>query len=154
MQRPRSLRDILSGLIFVGIGLAFGIAAAGYPLGTAFRMGPGYFPLVLASVMVVLGLAIVGKGILATMPDDPPAPIPWRGLVLLLGAILFFGATIRGLGLAPALFLTVFASAMARRRNTPFSALLLAAGMTVFCVVIFSYGLGVTIPLVGPWLRF
>ena len=39
------IKDILSGLIFVGFGAAFGYAATGYPLGTAFRMGPGYFPL-------------------------------------------------------------------------------------------------------------
>ncbi len=154
MQRPRSLKDILSGLIFIGIGLAFGFAASGYQLGTAFRMGPGYFPLFLAGVLVVLGAAIVVKGLLAQAPDDPAAPRPWRGLVLLLGAILFFGATIRGLGLVPTLFLTVFASALASRRNTVVSALLLAAGMTAFCVLIFSYGLGVTIPLFGPWLRF
>ena len=154
MQRPRSHKDILSGLIFIGIGLAFGIAASGYQLGTAFRMGPGYFPVVLAGAMVLLGVAIVAKGLLTAVPDDPPAPIPWRGILLLVGAILFFGATIRGLGLVPALFFTVFASAMASRRNTLPSALLLAAGMTAFCVLIFSYGLGVTIPLFGPWLRF
>ena len=47
MQRA-GIKDILSGLIFVGFGAAFGYAASGYPLGTAFRMGPGYFPLVLA----------------------------------------------------------------------------------------------------------
>lgn len=154
MQQPRSLKDILSGLIFIGIGLAFGYASTGYQLGTAFRMGPGYFPLLLAGVMVVLGAAIVGKGLLARLPDDPPAPIPWRGILLLGGAIVFFGATIRGLGLVPVLFVTVFAAAMASRRNTALSALVLAGGMTAFCVLIFSYGLGVTIPLVGPWLRF
>ena len=50
MQRA-GIKDILSGLIFVGLGAAFGYAAIGYPIGTAFRMGPGYFPLVLAGAL-------------------------------------------------------------------------------------------------------
>lgn len=154
MQRPRSVKDILSGLIFIGFGLAFGFAASGYQIGTALRMGPGYFPLVLAGVLVAIGAAIVVKGLLATLADGEAPPVPWRGLVLLLAAIVFFAATIRGLGLAPALFVTVFASALASRHNGPAGAAALAAGLTAFCILIFSYGLGVTIPLIGPWLRF
>jgi hypothetical protein len=149
----KSLNDILSGLIFVGLGLAFGIAAAGYEIGTALRMGPGYFPLVLAVALGGLGLAIVGKGLVASTDDGGIGVVPWRGVVLLLAALVFFGATIRGLGLAPALFVTAFMSAFASRRNTLVSAAVLAAALTAFCVLIFSYGLGVPVPLIGSWLR-
>jgi hypothetical protein len=154
MERHRSLRDILSGLIFVGIGLAFGIAAAGYEIGTAFRMGPGYFPIVLASVMVLLGAAIVVKGLLSTSPEEPMGVLPWRGGVLLLGSVVFFGATLRGLGLVPCLLIVVFASSMASRRNTPASAAILALCLTLFCIAIFTYALGLPLPLLGPWVRF
>jgi hypothetical protein len=152
MQGPRSLRDILSGLIFVGIGLAFGIAATGYELGTALRMGPGYFPLLLAGALVLIGAAIVVKGLLPAGEAGGIGVLPWRGLVLLLGAVVFFGATVRGLGLAPALFLTVFAAALATPENRPASAAVLAVALALFCVLIFSYGLGVPVPLLGPWL--
>ena len=54
--------------------------------------------------------------------------MPWRGAVLILGALVFFGATIRGLGLVPALFGTAFLSALASRRNPPVAALLIAGG--------------------------
>lgn len=154
MHRHRSLRDILSGLVFIGIGLAFGIAASGYEIGTALRMGPGYFPIVLASALALLGAGIVAKGVLSTTPEAPIGSVPWRGAVLLLGAVVFFGATLRGLGLAPSLFLTVFASALASRRNTLASAALLALGLTLFCIVIFTYALGVPLPLFGPWVEF
>ena len=149
MER-RSLKDILSGLIFVGIGLAFGIAAAGYEIGTALRMGPGYFPLVLAGVLGALGLAIVAKGLLSAAEDGAFGVLPWRGLVLLTVALVFFGATVRGLGIAPALFVTAFLAALASRRNGPVAATVMAAALTLFCVLIFSVGLGVPVPLARP----
>jgi hypothetical protein len=127
MQRA-GIRDILSGLIFVGFGAAFGYAATGYPIGTAFRMGPGYFPLVLAGLMALLGLAIVAKGLTAAAAE-------------------------RELGLVPCLFGAAFLSALASRRNGPASALVIAAALTLLCVLIFHYGLGLPLPLFGPWLR-
>ena len=43
-----NIRDIGAGLIFIAIGLLFGLGSIGLEIGTALRMGPGYFPLVLA----------------------------------------------------------------------------------------------------------
>jgi hypothetical protein len=147
------IKDILSGLIFVAFGAAFGYAAIGYPLGTAFRMGPGYFPLVLASLLAVLGVAILVKGVTAAAADTPIGPIPWRGAIFILGALVYFGATVRGLGLVLALFGAAFLSALASRHNGPLAALAIAGALTAACVVIFHYGLGVTVPLFGPWVR-
>lgn len=154
MDGQKSLRDILAGLIFLACGLAFGIAAARYPIGTALRMGPGYFPLVLSGLLGLLGLGIVARGVLAAEAEGTLGLVPWRGLVLILGALVLFGAMVKGLGLAPALFATAFASALASRHNGPVSVAVLAAALTLFCVLIFSFGLGVPVPLIGPWLRF
>jgi hypothetical protein len=153
MQRA-GIKDILSGLIFVGFGAAFGYAASGYPVGTAFRMGPGYFPLVLAGALVALGVAILVKGVSAAASETPIGPVPWRGALLILAAVIVFGATVRGLGLVAALFLTAFLSALASRHNPPLAALFIAACLTVGCVLIFHYGLGIPVPLFGPWARF
>jgi hypothetical protein len=152
MDRPRSIKDILSGLIFIALGAAFGFAAAGYEFGTALRMGPGYFPVVLATALAALGGAILVKGIRASAEDGGLGRVPWRAAVLLTGAVVFFGATVRGLGLAPAVFAAAFASALASRQNGLGQAALIAAALTVFCVLIFSYGLGVAVPVLGPWL--
>ena len=81
--------------------------------------------------------------------------MPWRGVVLILGALVFFGATIRGLGLVPALFGAGLRSARSPAgTNGPSRPLLLAAALTLLCVLIFHFGLGIPVPLVGPWLRF
>jgi hypothetical protein len=153
MDRP-GIKDILSGLIFLGFGLAFGFAATGYEIGTAFRMGPGYFPLLLAGALSLLGGGIIFKGVTAAASGGPIGVVPWRGAVLIIGALVYFGATIRGVGLAPAVFGAGLLSALASRHNGPAAALLLAAALTLFCVLIFHYGLGIAVPLVGPWLRF
>jgi uncharacterized membrane protein len=142
--------DLAAGAIFVAIGVAFGAESIlSLPVGSALRMGPGYFPLVLAGLLVLAGVAIA----LRSIGNDAArnAPIPWRGLVVLLPAPIVFGATIRGLGLVAAVALVVLISAFASRRASPQLAVLLAVGLTVFCVGVFHYGLGLPIRLFGPW---
>jgi hypothetical protein len=143
------------GLAFSGLGLALGAGGAGYPLGTPLRWGPGYFRLDLAVVQGLMGAL--------TLVPGPPAPaaagdgglgrIPWRATLLICGAIVFFGATVRGLGLAPTLFVSVALTALASRHTRPLGALVIALGMTVLCLMIFTVGLGLPLAVVGPWLR-
>ena len=142
--------DLAAGAIFTVLGLAFGAEAIlSLPIGSALRMGPGYFPLLLSGLLVLAGAAIAFRSI----GQAPPAerPFPWRGLAVLLPAPIVFGATIRGLGLIGATALVVLISAFASRRVSPMLAVLLAVCLTVFCVAIFHYGLGLPIRLFGPW---
>jgi hypothetical protein len=152
MTAQKSLKDLLAGLIFIGFGLAFGYATLGYQIGTAYRMGPGYFPIVLSGIMVLLGVVITVQSF-ASGPDETPiGGVPWLALVLVLGAIVFFGATVRGLGLAPALFVTTFLSAYASERTGVLGALLMAAGLVVISLAIFVWALGLPLRVFGPWL--
>lgn len=152
MTAQKSLKDLLSGLIFVGIGLTFGYATLGYNIGTALRMGPGYFPLVLSGLMVLLGVVITVQSF-ATGPDETPlGRVPWLGLVLIIGALIFFGATVRGLGLVPALFVTTFMSAFASRHTGLVGAFVLAACLTLICFLLFVWALGMPLRVLGPWL--
>jgi hypothetical protein len=80
--------------------------------------------------------------------------VPWLALLLILGALVFFGVTARGLGLVPALFATAFMSALASRHTGPIGAFLLAAGLAFICWLIFIYALGLPLRPVGPWLQF
>ena len=94
----QALRDRLAGLVFVGFGLAFALGALTYDVGSTLRMGPGYFPLVLGGLLVVLGGVIAVRGF---VEEDaaPNGAAPWRALFLVLGAVVLFGLTVRGLGL-------------------------------------------------------
>jgi len=147
-----NVRDMAAGGVFAAIGLAFMAGALTLDIGTAFKMGPGYFPLVLSSLLLLLGLVVMAKSV--NMPAEVIGSVPWRGLVLILAAPVIFGATVRGLGLLIALPLAVIAAASASRRTGVVTAIALVVGLTLFCVLVFSYGLGLPLPLLGRWLRF
>ena len=149
----KSLRDQIAGLIFVAFGLAFAGTALTYDLGSALRMGPGYFPLVLGGLLVLLGLAIAAEGYMRGEGSADRAN-PLARAALPHAAVLVFGLSVRRLGLAPALFLAVLLAAFSSERTSLLAALAMAAGLTVVCVLIFVEGLGMPVPLLGPWLRF
>ena len=145
-------KDLLAGATFVGFGLAFAITASTYEIGTALRMGPGFFPLVLGSLLVLLGVLIAVKGFVAADSDEI-GPVPWKALALLLAALLFFGYTVRGLGVVPALLVTIFLSAMAGHRARLIPAVVIAGCLTALSVLIFIVALQLRLAYFGPWLQ-
>jgi hypothetical protein len=148
---PRAPKDILAGIVFMVVGLAFAGISTTYDLGTTVRMGPGSFPLILGGCLTVLGGLIVVRG-LTDGEEGPVGTIPWRGVTLITGAVLLFGLTVRGVGLVPAIFMTSLLSAFASRRNGVVSALSIAVGLTILCVLVFIVALRLRVPLVGPWI--
>jgi hypothetical protein len=147
----RALKDVLAGAIFVALGLAFAFGSLAYDIGTPLRMGPGYVPLALGIVLAGLGALVVGKGFVAG-ESDPIGGMEWRAMLLVSAALLFFGITVRGLGVVGALFGASLLAALARSRTPPLEAVLIAAGLTVLSVVIFVFALQLRLPLIGPWL--
>lgn len=144
--------NALCGLIFVGFGLFFLVQSLGMPLGTPVRMGAGFFPLVLAGILILLGIVIVIQA--TRVMGEPVGPIAWRGALFILPAPIFFGLTVRGLGFVIALFFTALIAAFASRMMRPGRALILALAITVFAVAVFSYGLGLPFRRFGPWVEF
>jgi len=55
-------RDFFGGLMYIVVGAAGMWIARDYPFGSALRMGPGYFPSVLAGMMIAFGVAIMIMG--------------------------------------------------------------------------------------------
>ena len=150
--------DLLAGGVFVLLGLAFAIGGSRYDLGSALRMGSGYVPLLLGGILTLLGLLIGAQAFLGgdeharRLADEERGPVPWWRGALLVAGVLFFGATVRGLGLAPALFVTTFLAALAGHRTGVVRALVTAAGLTVLCLVVFVSLLQLRLPLLGTWL--
>ena len=150
LERPR---DVVGGLLVVAIGAGFLLFGRELELGTSFRMGPGYFPTILAGLMILLGAVMAGLAWRAR-PEAGGAfgQVLWLGVLLLIGAVVFFGLSLRGLGLAPALVVVVLATAWASRYARLKSSIPLALGLAIFCTALFIRGLGLPLPLVGPWL--
>ena len=95
----KSQKDFVSGLMFTAIGAGFAWnSALSYDIGSASQMGPGYFPLVLGLVLVLLGGFIMFFSLVVETPDGGViGDIEWRPLVCILGANLLFGALLGGL---------------------------------------------------------
>lgn len=144
--------DLAAGAVFVAFGLAFAITASTYDVGSPLQMGPGFFPLVLGALLVLLGVLIAGKALIAPEHREL-GRVPWRAAVLLVAAIVFFGLAVRRLGVAPALFGSVLLAALAGRSVRVGTAVLIAASLTALSVVVFIVLLQLPLPLLGSWLR-
>ena len=95
----------------------FALQSLDLEIGTAFRMGPGYFPLFLAGVLILLGIVILVQA--TRVEGEPIGPIAWRGMLFILPAPIFFGLTVRGLGFVPSIFLAALIAAFASARMKP-----------------------------------
>ena len=146
----RSPKDFCAGLLYLTIGLLAIYLGRDYPMGTALKMGPAYFPTVLGSLLAFIGAISLVRSFVRK--GDPIPAFAWRPLLIITGATVVFGLLLRGAGLVVALplFIVVTAYASVYFRWVP--TLVLAAVATLLCALVFVKGLGVPMPLVGRWL--
>lgn len=148
----RHPKDFWIGIIFLFFGLAAIIIGLNYPMGSAGRMGPAYFPSVLGGLLTLVGAVGVIRSLLR--PGEPVGKFYIREIVLILVAVLLFGVLMRNAGLVPATLVLVLMSAYASPKFTWGASLLLAIGLALFAVVVFVKLLGLPMPILGPWLGF
>jgi hypothetical protein len=146
----KSPKDFFAGLLFLAISGIFAFGVLELPIGTAFRMGPGYFPLILTILLAVFGLIILINGV--RVPGPAIGVVPWRGIALITLPVIFFGATLKGLGMIPALSITVFVTTLASRLWDLKTSVAVTVVLVFFSWLIFLRGLGLPISLFGPWV--
>ncbi len=146
----RSPKDFWSGIMFLAISLATIIIARDYPMGTAGRMGPGFFPTALGWLLAFIAFVVL----LNALRTDGEAleRVACKDLALILGAVLLFGFLVRGAGLVVAIPVLILASAFASTKFRWKVSVALAVGATVFCILLFVKALGLPLPIAGPWL--
>ncbi|MGL4636435.1 MAG: tripartite tricarboxylate transporter TctB family protein [Beijerinckiaceae bacterium] len=152
MLQLRSPREFYAGAIYIAfgiVGLWFGWA---YPMGTAGRMGAGYFPKVLSVVLMMLGVIALYRGVRVTGPSLAAFRI--KPLLLILAACSLFGILLEPIGLIGALLVLIIMAAMASDhfRWSPM-AMVGAVGLVAACALVFVWGLSVPLPLLGSWLK-
>lgn len=151
MLTIKNKRDFLGGLLLIAFGVAALIIARNYPMGTAFRMGPGYFPIVLSGLLTVVG-AIVAAKALGTGEEVALPKLHWRPFLLTTAAVVLFGLIINGSGLLVATFAMVVVSRLSRPGYKWGETILLGAGLSALCAVVFYFALKVQMPLLPAWL--
>jgi hypothetical protein len=144
-------KDFCTGVIYIVVGICALLMARHYTLGSAARMGPGYFPTVVASLLVMVGVAIVARSFFRDAGSI--GRIAWKPMLLVLGSITAFGILINRAGLiVAALVLVLGCAAASDRFRLGVMPLLGLAALIAFCAAVFVVGMGIPMPLVGPWL--
>lgn len=135
--------------MFVAVGAFAVVVAQGYPMGSALKMGPAYFPSVLGALLALVGAVAMLRGVVR--PGEAVGRFVWRDLLLIVSATVVFGVLIRGAGLVAAVAAIVLVGAYASTRFRARDALLLAAGLCALCVLLFIKALGMPLQMFGPW---
>lgn len=145
MIRIRDPQDLGAAVVFALIGLGGIYFGRDLSYGTASQMGPGYFPAILSWLILALG---VGIGLKALVSRGPRVePIRYRPLVVVTGAVVAFGFLLETVGLALAAVILTVLAAYARRDVNLAETLLLGAGLSAFCLLVFVFALSQPLPV-------
>lgn len=149
-MKIKSPKNFWAGLMFMGFGLFAAIwAATHYQMGTAVRMGPAYFPVLLGGLLTVLGLFVFVESLVVQGPRVPY--IGLRPLILISLACVAYGYLMKPLGLIGATAALVFISALAGHEFKWKEVAVLYIALIVFSVLVFVKGLTLPFPL---WPEF
>ena len=142
----KSPRDFWSGVMFMGVGAFFAGIAYTYKLGTAARMGPGFFPFFLGLILIVVGVLVI----LASLKGEQGHKVDkfhWIPLFWVLGSICVFGVMLKLTGVLFAGLALVIGSSFGSGEFKTREIVWLAVGLSIFCAAVFVGGLKLPIPM-------
>jgi hypothetical protein len=145
-------KDFWAGIIFMSIGVVAIASGRDYAMTNDGVIGPGYFPTILGGLLALLGLASVIRSFLR--PGEAIGKFAWGNAFLVLFGVVLFGILINGAGLPAAVIVLVMLAGVASGKFKARRFLALAVGLALFCVLVFVKGLGLLMPILGPWLSF
>ena len=133
-------KDFLAGLLMIGIGCITFYVALDYPFGSALRMGPVYFPLVLAGFFIAFGIYVGLRGL--RTGEKVEGVWGWKALAYITASLVAFGWLMDRVGMIPSLVVMFFVAALAGHEFKLKEVIILATLMILFAYGVFIYGLG------------
>ena len=151
-MKIKSPQDFWAGLMFIAFGVFFVVVAlVYYQMGSAVRMGPAYFPVVLGGLLAVLG-AIVLVASLA-VEGEPVAKFHFRPLLFIAASSLAFAYLLKPLGLVFASIALVFISAYGGHEFKWKEVAMLSVVLVIFSVLVFVKGLILPFPICPDFIE-
>jgi hypothetical protein len=142
----KSPKDFWSGVMFVAFGGGMAtIAVMNYQMGSAVRMGPAYFPVVLGAILAILGLILLVRSV--ALKGEKVPTFHFRPLLFILVACLAFAYTLKPLGLTGATLLLVFISAYGGHEFNWKEVAIVYVVLIIFSVLVFVKGLTLPFPI-------
>ena len=148
LGRKGNQPDLLAGLIFIVVG-ALGLwVGRDLRMGNAAMMGPGYLPLIVSGLILLIGLGVTIMGLLRS--NEPLGVVRLRPLLIILVAVGGFAYAAGSLGfvIAAAWLIGVGSLADPESRLREIAASIVV--LTIFGILVFIVGLGVQMQL-GPF---
>ena len=143
----RNKQDFWSGVMFILLGLGFAWKATSYSMGTAARMGPGYFPHWLGILMAILGAVILISSLRPKAEKTTIDQFDFKILAIIISSIVVFALTLRPLGLIASLFLLVMISSLASHEHSWKVSIANSIFLIVLCYMSFVKGLKLVFPI-------
>ena len=143
----RNKQDFWSGIMFVVLGIGFALGATSYSMGTAARMGPGYFPFWLGVLLAVLGAYVTLSSLREKSEETIVERFDFRIVGIVCGSVVFAGIVLDSLGLYVTVFLLVVISSLASHEFNWKVACATAIFLVIFTWLAFIKGLGLIFPL-------
>lgn len=150
MALIRHPKDFWAGVLFIALGGSASLIALDYAMGSAGRMGPGYFPRWLGLLLAFLGLILVLRSFKLQGEKISFPTLAPLGIVLV--SVLVFGASVNYLGLVVATILLVIIASTASHEYRWKESVIAAIALATFVVIAFRYGLGLQLPTWPPFL--
>ena len=138
--RIRTNSDFWAGVMFLCFGATAVFMSRDYPMGSAMRMGPGYFPTYLGALMMLLGLIIGIKGILGS--GERITRFVFRPILVLSAGIIIFGILMEKVGFVISLAVLIVLSTLAGKEFKWLEVLILTIGLIVGAILVFIKGIG------------
>src|SRR5690606_10417796 len=149
-MRRVDYRDLIGGgLITLAGAAAMFHSLTAFNVGTAARMGPGYFPALVGGLLMLCGIMILIPALLraGSMPTFEWRPLFWISLSTLAFAVLLVP-----FGLVPAIVVQTVIAGISDCKLSWRGSLILAGALSVGATLLFKVGLGLVVPVFAwPW---
>ena len=151
-MKIKSPQDFWAGLMFIGFGVFFVVVALiYYQMGSAVRMGPAYFPVLLGGLLAVLGLVVLINSVIIEGPAIAKfhfRPLLWIGL-----SSLAFAYLLKPLGLVLASAALVFICAYGGHEFKWKEVAIMSVVLVIFAVLVFVKALSLPFPICPDFIE-
>jgi hypothetical protein len=152
-MRIRRPKDFYTAVMFVLFGGGAMILSTDLQIGTAARMGPGYFPFALGALLAALGIGICIPNLRQGREPQEMPSLHFKPLLLVLSAVLLFSLLLRPLGLVASTGLLVVLAGAASHEFRLRENLLSAAVLILVVFIVFVYFLEFQVPVWPAFLE-
>jgi hypothetical protein len=143
-----TLRERIGSLTLVGVGLLLVSQGLSMPLGTLASFGPGLFPTIIGSLMVLVAGGLVLFPERLETEEEGSESFAWRSMLFVSAGMIAFSLLIKTTGLVPATLAVVLLSSCGDRTARPLQAIALAIVMALLGTTIFIWGLNLPLAIV------